>query len=146
MERVVVNVEVAVWREGRYLAVERGVGEDYGAGWLGFPGGKLELDLDVQDAIEETARREVLEETGLTLDLPIVYVESHTFGIAGDMFVLDVVMLAGSTSGDAICGDPNEVASVAWLTLEEFVADVRTQPWTRTSLALADAKRMDLGW
>ena len=90
---LIVNVEVAVVRNGRYLAVERGSGEAFGAGWLGFPGGKLEADAGMSDALECTARREVLEEVGLVIDGPVAYVESHTFAI-GSETVLDVVMLA----------------------------------------------------
>lgn len=146
MERAVINVEVAIWREGRYLAVERGAGEDYGAGWLGFPGGGLEPGFDVQGALEETARREVKEEVGLDLAGPVVYVESHTFGTPGEEFVLDVVFLAQSVEGEAIHADPGEVASVAWLATTDFLTDARTQPWTRASLMLADRKRRDLGW
>jgi 8-oxo-dGTP diphosphatase len=140
-----VNVEVAVVRDGRYLAIERGSGEDFGAGWLGFPGGKVDLDAPLADALEETARREVIEEVGLVLDGAIHYVESHTFRIE-DTVVLDVVMLAQSTSGQPYPASPDEVASVAWLTAPELANDPRTQEWTRQSLALAEAKRAALAW
>ncbi|MEZ3144701.1 hypothetical protein [Halobaculum sp. MBLA0143] len=40
----VVNVDVAVVRDGEYLLIERGEDEDHGAGLLAFPGGKLEAD------------------------------------------------------------------------------------------------------
>jgi 8-oxo-dGTP pyrophosphatase MutT (NUDIX family) len=146
LDRIVVNVEVAVVREGRYLAIVRGEAEDYGAGWLGFPGGKMELELDIQDVLEQTARREVFEEVGLEIDPPIVYVESHSFGIPGETFVLDVVMLARAATGEPVCADPGEVASVHWLPFDAFMIDPRTQAWTRTSLALAETKRRDLGW
>jgi 8-oxo-dGTP pyrophosphatase MutT (NUDIX family) len=141
---MLVNVEVAVVRDGRYLAIERGSGEDFGAGWLGFPGGKLDPDAPLADALEETARREVLEEVGLMLD-GIHYVESHTFCI-DEIVVLDVVMLAQSTSGEPYPASPDEVSSVAWLTAGELTHDPRTQEWTRESLALAETKRVALGW
>jgi len=143
--RVVVNVEVAVVRDGQYLATVRGSGEGYGAGWLGFPGGKVNPDPAVPNVLEETARREVLEEVGLTPDDPIVYVESHTFAI-GDDVVLDVVMLARSMSGEPYAASPDEVASVEWLTYEAFGGDSRTQQWTRDSLNLVERKRHVVGW
>ncbi len=141
----IVNVEVAVVREGRYLAIVRGDGEDYGAGWLGFPGGKVDPDPAAPHVLEETARREVREEVGLDLDGPIVYVESHTFAII-DEIVLDVVMLARSTTDDPYLAAPDEVAGIEWLPFEALRDDPRTQPWTRDSLVLIERKRQELGW
>lgn len=142
---LIVNVEVAVVRDGRYLATVRGAGEDHGAGWLGFPGGKVDPDPAAPDALEETARREVAEEVGLVLDDPVTYVESHTFTI-GEEIVLDVVILARSTSGDPYPASPGEVASVEWLLYEAFRDDPRTQPWTRDSLLIVERKRREVGW
>lgn len=141
----IVNVEVAVVREGRYLAIVRGDGEDYGAGWFGFPGGKVDPDPAAPHVLEATARREVLEAAGLKFDDPIVYVESHTFAI-GEEIVLDIVMLARFMAGDPYPASPEEVASVEWLTFKALRDDSRTQPWTRESLVLAEHKRQELGW
>ncbi len=143
--RMVVNVEVAVVRDGKYLATIRGGGEEYGTGWLGFPGGKVDPDPAAANVLEETARREVREEVGLDLDDPIVYVESHTFAI-GEEIVLDVVMLARSPSGDPYVAAPDEVAGIEWLPFEALRDDPRTQPWTRDSLVLIERKRQELGW
>jgi len=142
----IVNVEVAVVRGGRYLGTVRGQAEEYGAGWLGFPGGTVDPDPAAPHVLEETARREVLEETGLTLDDPVVYIESHTFTI-GSVIVLDIVMLATSTSGEPrAAASQGEVASVEWLSFEDLLNDVRTQSWTRDSLVLVERKRQELGW
>lgn len=128
-----------------FLATVRGGGEEYGSGWLGFPGGKVDPDPSAPHILEETARREVLEEVGLTLDDPVVHVESHTFAIGAEI-MLDVVMLARSTFGDPHPASPDEVAGVTWMSYEELRDDLRTQPWTRESLDLAERKRQDLGW
>lgn len=144
-ERFWVNVEVAVLRDGRYLATVRGAQEEYGAGWLCFPGGTIDWDGPLHNAIEQTARREVMEEVGITVDDPIVYVESHTFGDAGPP-VLDIVVLARSGTGEPWPKSPDEVAAVAWMTAGALRADGRTQTWTRLSLDLIEARRDDLGW
>lgn len=143
--QVIVNVEVAMVRDGQYLATVRGGGEEYGTGWLGFPGGKVDPEPATPNVLEGTARREVEEEVGLILDDPIVYVESHTFTI-GEEVVLDVVILARSTSGDPYPASPGEVASVEWLLYEAFRGDPRTPPWTRDSLAIVERKRREVGW
>lgn len=142
---MIVNVEVAVVRNGLYLATTRGPGESYGVGWVGFPGGKVEPELAVANMLEETARREVLEETGLELDDPVVYVESHTFGTP-EAPVLDVVMLARSSTGTPHAASPDEVAAIEWLTFDALMAHPDVQPWTRESLMLVERERARLGW
>lgn len=145
---VIVNVEIAIVREGRYLMTERGSGESFGAGWLGFPGGKLEWTAGEQDAVEATARREAEEETGVILGPEVAYVESHTFGTDDPGHCLDIVMLArpAEDSPEPLIRDPDEVASIAWMTLDEIANDPRVQPWTLASLQLAEAVRERLGW
>lgn len=143
--QVIVNVEIAVVRDGRYLATTRAAAEKYGAGWVGFPGGKLEPDSLETNALEETARREAREEVGVRLLNPIVYVESHIFMI-GDQPVLDVVMLARATSDSTAVAEPSEVSHLEWLTFESLMHHSGVQPWTRTSLALVETRRHDLGW
>ncbi|MGC4190760.1 MAG: NUDIX hydrolase [Thermomicrobiales bacterium] len=143
---VIVNVEIAIVRDGRYLMAERGHGESYGAGWLSFPGGKLEWRDGEQNAVEATARRETEEETGVILAMDIAYVESHTFG--ADEPCLDIVMLArpAADSPEPCIRDPDEVATLSWMTVDDIVCDPRTQPWTIASLRRADAVRDRLGW
>lgn len=140
----IVNVEVAVWRDGRYLAITRAANEPVGAGEVTFPGGKVDLDLTATDVLEETARREAVEEVGLGLADPVVYVESHTFGTA-TFPVLDVVMLARAGNGDLV-PSPEEVEHAEWLTFDAMMAHPQVQPWTRASLEKAERLRQALGW
>ena len=63
---VIVNVEIAIVHAGRYLVTERGNGESYGAGWLGFPGGKLEPGETPESALI----RELQEELAIMVEPP----------------------------------------------------------------------------
>jgi 8-oxo-dGTP diphosphatase len=141
--RFVVNVEVAVVRDGRYLMVVRSAREALGAGSLAFPGGRLE-DGALEDALEHEARREVLEETGVTAG-ETAYVESHTFTVAGER-VFDAVLLARYAGGEAAALDPEEVQSVHWLAFDEALAHPGVEPWTVSSLVRAERLRLALGW
>jgi ADP-ribose pyrophosphatase YjhB (NUDIX family) len=141
----IVNVEIVVVRDDRYLLIVRGDGEDFGAGWLTFPGGKLDWNGEGPDVLEATARREVIEEVGIDLMLPVVYVESHTFAI-GDVRVLDVVFLARAGDGEPSIQDPTEVAGIIWQDEDEIMADARVQPWTHDSLRRAIERRRQLDW
>jgi 8-oxo-dGTP diphosphatase len=64
-------VEVAaglVYREGRYLIARRNPGVHLGGFWE-FPGGKCE----VGETLEECLRRELFEELGIRIDVPIPF-------------------------------------------------------------------------
>lgn len=136
-ERVIVNVEVVVERDGQYLLAVRSADEEYGTGWLTLPGGKLETDPPYDRALERTAQRELQEEVGLDTDLDdLHHVENHVFFI-DDMPVLDVVMLARDTRGEPRALDPKEVESVVWLTAEEIGTHPEIPAWTRESVELA---------
>lgn len=133
----VVNVEAVVYRADRYLMIVRAEEETFGGGWLCFPGGTVDHGAPMDDVLERTARREVLEEVGLDVPGPWRYVESHTFD-AG-VPVLDVVLMAPSNDGEPQAISAAEVASVHWMTVDEIAAHPATQPWTRRTLTLAQA-------
>ena len=136
-ERFVVNVEVIVERDGKYLLIVRSEEEEYGAGWLTLPGGKLETATPDPRALELTAQRELKEEVGLDVALhELRYVESHVFFI-GDEAVLDVVMMTSSAQGEPAALDPREVAGVVWMSPEEILAHPDIPEWTLNSVAIS---------
>ncbi len=141
MADTVVNVEVIVVRNDRFLTIVRSADEEFGGGWLCFPGGKLAPGTADPDAIETTAQRELMEEVGLDVAIDgLVYVESHTF-LAGNETVLDIVVMTEMATGEPVARDPAEVGEVLWLTEREIMDDPRVQPWTRESLRRAIARR-----
>lgn len=144
--RYIVNVEAAIVRDGRYLLVVRGEEEEHAPGTLALPGGKVEEAGRVADVLEETTRREVAEEVGVTLDTDLAYVHSVAFTTDYGAPVVDVVFLCRDTGGDAAALDAGEVAAVAWMTAAEVAAHDQAPPWTRRTIALAEATRLRLGW
>lgn len=63
---LVLSVKVVVFDgEGRCLVLKRSVASKGNPGKWDFPGGKV----DAGEAVDETARREVLEETGLEIEV-----------------------------------------------------------------------------
>ncbi len=71
---VLVNRCVIENDEGRLLLIKRSQNDRFNPGLWEFPGGKLEAGQDLQTAL----RREVIEETGLTVEpvSPLVYADS----------------------------------------------------------------------
>ena len=139
----VVNVEAVVYRDDRYLMIVRADDEDFGGGWLCFPGGTVDRGDPEDDVLERTARREVLEEVGLDVPGPWRYVESHTFDANGTM-ILDVVYMAPSERGEPQAISAAEVASVHWMTAAEIEAHPAAQPWTKRTLDLARERQHGL--
>ncbi|MEX2314313.1 MAG: NUDIX domain-containing protein [Thermomicrobiales bacterium] len=142
---VLINVEAAVYHDGRYFVIVRGDEEDHAAGMLAFPGGKLDFSV-TSDVIERTVAREVEEETGAIVD-EIMYVESHSFIAPNDGTpVVDIVYLCHYVSGTPTISDPGEVAALRWMTVAEILAEPASPPWMAPSLALVERKRRELGW
>ena len=144
MDLVLINVEAAVYHDGRYLVLVRGDEEDHAAGALAFPGGKLDYAV-MADILEQTAVREVLEETGVVVE-QVQYVEAHSFTTPDGTPVVDIVFLCRYVSGTLTITDPGEVAALRWMTAEEILADSACPPWMEPSLALVERKRQAFGW
>jgi 8-oxo-dGTP diphosphatase len=141
----IVNVEGAVIKDGRYLMIIRGEGEEHAAGVLAFPGGKVEDNEIASGVLEETLRRELREEVDIAVDDKMVYVDSGSF-VAGDEPVVDVVFLCRYRSGDPRACDPEEVAAVQWLTLEEILAHPKSPPWMAPAIKRVESSRIEKGW
>jgi 8-oxo-dGTP diphosphatase len=143
-DRYIVNVEGAVVKGNLYLMIVRGE-EEYAPGGLSLPGGKVEDARHLDSILEETLRREIMEEVSLEVHDEMLYVRSSAFVAEGHP-VVDVIFLCRWKSGEAFAADPAEVAAVRWMTAAEAIAHPETPPWTRLSLRLAEEQRIEREW
>ena len=103
-----VGVGVIVLRNGRVLLGER-LGS-HGAGTWALPGGHLELG----ETVEQCARREVREETGLEIQ------EVHSGPFTSDVFALEnkhyvtLFVLAHSADGEPVVHERTKCARWVW--------------------------------
>lgn len=113
VERPIVGVGVAIVDDDHLLLIKRG--KEPGKGLWAVPGGKV----DHGETLQEAARREVTEETGLEVDIgEIVWVgESIT-----DHAHLVLIDFRGTVSGGelAAADDADEAAWVALDKAEEY--------------------------
>jgi ADP-ribose pyrophosphatase YjhB (NUDIX family) len=115
-DRPFLAVSVALWRDGRALLVRR-ARPPLAALWS-FPGGLVEAG----ERLEEAAKREVKEETGLEIDIiePIDRAEVIRRDDKGQVerhYV--IIIFAGRfLSGEAKAGD--DADAVAWVELSEL--------------------------
>lgn len=136
----IVNVEAAIIRDGKYLLIERGAGESYAAGVLAFVGGKMEETQNADDVLEETARREVLEEIGIRITNTRYAYSTHFIGEAGAL-VLDVVFLCDYESGEPRIADVDEVAEILYLSGEEILQHPKSPIWLKRGIEKLEAMR-----
>lgn len=111
-------VNAAVFKDNKILVARRSNKEKHQAGKWCLPGGKLEEDDVVLWALEKTAKREVLEETGLSV-LPIRLIYNNTFKhLEDNQSTLAIVFLCFWKAGRA---QPLEdTQEVKWITKEEI--------------------------
>lgn len=109
-----VGVGVIIFRDNKILLGER-IGA-HGAHTWATPGGHLE----VGESIEECARREVLEETGL--DITAI----KKLGFTNDIFVkedkhyITLFMVASYHDGEATVKEPNKCKQWQWCELNDL--------------------------
>lgn len=137
MSKIWVNVEGAIYKENKWLMIERSKKESHASGTVSMVGGTLEFTKDMQNALEENLKREIMEEVGIEIENDMEYVESKTFATDSDQEVLDVVFLCKYKSGK-VNAKSDEVANVFWLTTEEIMVHPSTPPWIRQSIELAN--------
>lgn len=136
----VVNVEVFLHRDGRWLLIRRGSGVKHASGQLSGVGGKTEPTVYGDPVFETTARRELAEEVGVDLTgTPLRYVSSGMFVTAdGDPVVNVVVTGEAPVTANPYPAAPDEVAEVLWLTIDE-AREQGCPAWTLDSLRAAAA-------
>ena len=138
----IVATQCAVIRGERFLVVVRADGIKDAPGALVFPGGKVEVEDGPDDVLETAVRREVLEETGITISPDLEYVRSLFYELDDGSPVVDTLFLGRYQEGESHITDTNEVAEVKWMTAEEILAHERTPDWNRPDVLLVEALRV----
>ena len=144
-ELFVVNTQCAVVRGEQILMIVRGPGVTHSPGVLAFPGGKVEIEDGPSDILETTVRREVLEETGVTVSSDLEYVRSVSFSMSDGTPVVDVLFTGEYVEGDPKISDPGEVAEILWMTADEVLVNDDIRPWLRDAINLLVTRREEAG-
>ena len=109
--------------------IVRGHTDEHAAGVLAFPGGKVEAEVGTDNVLESAVRREVLEETGVTVSAELEYVRSTAFALPDGTPVVDVLFLGSYLIGEPHIASSNEVADIGWMTADEILENDRTPSW-----------------
>lgn len=125
-ELFIAATQCAVICGERFLVIVRADGIKDAPGALVFPGGKVEVKDEPDDVLESAVRREVLEETGITVSPDLEYVRSLFYTLDDGSPVVDTLFLGQYMDGEPHITDTYEVAEVKWMTAEEILAHDKT--------------------
>jgi 8-oxo-dGTP diphosphatase len=108
VDRPQVGVAVIITQSGHVLLLKRK--GSHGAGTWAPPGGHLEFG----ESLEECARRETFEETGIVIDNVQFIAITNDVLAAEQKHYVTVWMEGDHASGDASAAYPDKVAEVTW--------------------------------
>jgi 8-oxo-dGTP diphosphatase len=134
----IVNVEAAIYKENKWLIIERSNKEKHAGGLLSLVGGKVEKEGNSLDILERTIKREIIEEVGVEVKNNLNYVHSTSFVTDSNEYVVDIVFLCEYESGKAYPKAPDEVEAVMWLTVEEINSHHKAPIYLKESIRQAE--------
>lgn len=137
----VINVVGAIYRDDKWLMIKRSEKEEYAPGIIAMVGGKVENGGEEYNILENTLRREVLEEVGIEIGEDMTYVESIGFISKKWGPVVDVIFLCKHEKGEPYPASPNEVAEVYWMTTEEILGNKDISQWIKNCIRKASKLR-----
>ncbi|MEH7884355.1 NUDIX domain-containing protein [Bacillus sp. JJ1609] len=137
----IINVEGAIFRDGKWLIIESSTKEEHAGGLLSLVGGTVENEGNTKDLLERTLKRELYEEVGVTIKDKVEFVRNTTFMLRDGKEVMDFVFLAEIESGEPFAKSLDEVDKVLWLTTEETHVHPRSPIWLKESIQEADLVR-----
>lgn len=111
-------INALVIKEGKLLIGQHSYEESHQPGRWSIPGGKVDrTNGDVENIVEETLKREVLEETGIEIQDEVKLIANNTFIRSTGHHVVVLVFLCKWKSGDA--RPLEDTIDVKWITREE---------------------------
>lgn len=139
----IVNVEAAIYKDNMWLIIKRSEMEEHAPGLLSMVGGKVETNLAENYILENSLRREVLEEVGIEVEEKMKYVESKSFITDRGQVVVDIVFICRYKSGEPVCLSIDEVSEVHWMTCTEILNEKSAPMWLKESIEKAEKIRLE---
>lgn len=114
----IVLVKGWVEKDGKFLLAQRSTKELHKGGSWSLPGGKVEDEVEEAHILENTLRKEIQEEVGLTVDRQMSLIYNNSFVRVDGAHVVGLTFLCKALSGEAEALE--DTAAVQWLSLEEL--------------------------
>ncbi len=114
----VVAVMGIVKKGNKYLIARRSKDDPQQGGQWSFPGGKVDFQIE-ENIIENTLKREILEEVGIEINDNVELIYNNSFIRVSGHHVIMLVFLCHYKSGEAQALEGQEV--VKWVSIEELI-------------------------
>lgn len=134
----IINVEGAIYRDDKWLIIERSKKEEHAGGLLSLVGGKVEQEGNSSNILERTVIREIYEEVGIKVKEDLRYIHSTSFVTDTGYHVVDIVFLCEYASGKAFPKSPDEVETVNWMTDQEVYEHPNSPDYLQSSIKYAE--------
>ncbi|MGG0719039.1 NUDIX domain-containing protein [Robertmurraya massiliosenegalensis] len=134
----IVNVEGAIFKDDKWLIIERSKKEEHAGGLLSLVGGKVEQEGNSSDILERTVKREIYEEVGVKVKEQLKYVHCTSFVADSRKNVVDIVFLCEYESGKAIANSHDEIESVNWMTAQQIYEHPNAPDYLKESIKRAE--------
>ena len=121
-KNVRVGIGVFVFKNGKFIMQQRQ--GSHGEGAWSVPGGHLEFS----ESFEDTARREVKEETNLDIKNVRFGAVTNDYFVDEDKHYITIWMLSDWASGKECITEPNKCTAQAWHNFEDLPAPLFL-PW-----------------
>lgn len=129
---------VAIFRDDKWLIIERSKKEEHAGGLLSLVGGKVEQEGNISEILERTVKREIYEEKDVLVKGQLKYVHSTSFVADSGENVVDIVFLCEYESGKAIAKGPDEVESVNWMIARQVYEHPNAPDYLKESIKRAE--------
>ncbi len=117
----IVLVQAWIYKHGKFLMSQRSLLDKQAPGMWSIPGGKVDLDLG-PNVVENTLKKEILEEVNLRIQGNLKYLGSQSFIRSSGHHVVSLTFIAMYKSGKAKPLEDQE--AVKWMTVEEIEATI----------------------
>ena len=133
----IINVEGAIYHEGKWLIIKRSEQEEHAPGMLSLVGGKVESKGFNDDVLELALIREIKEEVDIEI-WDIHYLESKTFMTDQGEAVVDIVFTCHYASGTPRCVSNEEVSEIHWMSTNEILNNEKAPDYLKETIKKAD--------
>jgi 8-oxo-dGTP diphosphatase len=128
----VVFVEAWIKKGDQYLIAQRSLQDDQAAGEWSAPGGKVDLEVE-EDIIENSLKREVMEEVGIEIENELELISSKSFIRSSGDHVVGMSFLATYKSGEPQPLEDQE--AIKWMSKVEML-EIMPEHFKKTILKL----------
>ena len=132
-----VVVEGVIPKDGRWLLIKRSMQEEHEPGAISLVGGRVETTGFSHDVLEQSLKREVMEEINASIQEKMQYLWSSCITTEKGEQIVTVVFLCTYESGEIRIGEEEEVADILYMDTDAILESEDIPEYVKKSIQLA---------